>query len=148
MSLAAVCLSLGCGSGAKATPDVAPASAAAPSTAAAPASAPAPALGETVVVQGTLQHHPLPEGKNFEAYMGREFLLAVPGGEAENLKASAEVSRDELLKHAGRTIRVTCQRRAPFAPDPMSSYPVNGDGSPVLLPAACIVRKIEAVATP
>ena len=95
-----------------------------------------------LTLEGKLTYTELPRTKSVAAYMGQEFTLTTASGESHNLKASDAVPFEELVKHDGQQIKVTCEPYVPKPPDPMESYPTGPDGKPLQRPGGCRVLSL------
>lgn len=97
--------------------------------------APGPAKeGEERRFTGVLRYTEIPPVKSVEAFMGREYTLALAGAESLNLKASATVSDEQLRALDGKTITVRARYHPEKSPPPDVQAPMGPDG-PMAWPA-------------
>lgn len=90
--------------------------------------------GEERRYTGVLHYTEIPPVKSVEAFMGREFTLAIAGAESLNLKASAAVTDEQLRALDGATITVRARYHPEKQPPPDVQAPMGADG-PMAWPA-------------
>lgn len=97
--------------------------------------------------KGHLSHDPVKPGRrSLHAHTGVEFFLEVSGGKksGETLWLHpGNVTKDQLIQYDGRKVKITAVYTGGQAPDPMSAYPTNMDGSPINHGEGWLVQSIE-----
>lgn len=96
-----------------------------------------------MVLEGVVEHTPLPPTKSVEAWLSQDITLVGAAGRWD-LSASPEVPDEVLASFAGQRVRVVAEEVPARAPEAWESAPMGLDG-PMQRPATWRVVEITPV---